>query len=244
MFAFLTRLRSRPYVAEAGLLLGVGVATYFIQERVAAFDRISHFLDVNGNGSIDADDLMWVFLSLCIGAVLIGVRKMRSLSAEVQARAAEQRENWRLARHDEVTGIANRRFFNETLDRALASGEQTAVLVLDLNKFKMVNDLYGHAAGDAALREFARRVSSAISPAIFVARIGGDEFGVVQASVSSREEAVVLARTIVDVAAKPLTVGGATVTIGVAVGVAVASEPGTGRDEILHRADLALYRAK
>ncbi|RZK96937.1 MAG: EAL domain-containing protein, partial [Methylobacterium sp.] len=119
-----------------------------------------------------------------------------------------------------------------------------AVLLVDLDRFKPVNDTLGHAIGDALLAKVAERLSATLRPCDTVARIGGDEFVVVQRGVTDLEETRVLARRIVDLIGRTYMIEGQLLTIGASVGVAVAPRDGTDADRLLKCADLALYRAK
>ncbi len=116
--------------------------------------------------------------------------------------------------------------------------------MLDLDGFKPVNDSHGHAVGDKALIEFARRVSGMCRTNVFLARIGGDEFAILMPAMASLDEPAVLARRIAATFADPFIVNNATVNFGVGVGIAVAPNDGDGADDLMRRADRAMYRAK
>lgn len=149
--------------------------------------------------------------------------------------------------HDLLTGLPNRRFFEAKLDevlRTVGAGGQLAVIMLDLNGFKPINDIHGHAAGDEALSKFVRRISAVLGPDAFFARIGGDEFAVIMPAIASRKDAADLAARIQGALAEPFVVGHATVRLGVGVGIAVAPDNGMRASQLVRRADRALYRAK
>jgi diguanylate cyclase (GGDEF)-like protein len=151
-----------------------------------------------------------------------------------------------MARHDALTELPNRMHFRFALDEALLCldpGEQLAVLCLDLDQFKPVNDSLGHAVGDDLLRAVARRLEECCHGIGLVARLGGDEFAVVQAR-ASQASAAQLAQAIVGTLGAPFTVGGHQVVIGVSVGVALAPDDAHDADRLVRHADLALYRAK
>ena len=145
-----------------------------------------------------------------------------------------------LAHHDPLTGLLNRTRFGEIVDDCIASGGTPAVICLDLDRFKIVNDLYGHAAGDEVLVEAAQRiVTTARCP---VARLGGDEFAIL---VADSETAGRIARRTIDTLARPFGIRDRGVGIGASAGVAM--HPAGGADDgdlVLRNADLALYRAK
>lgn len=152
----------------------------------------------------------------------------------------------RLASFDDLTGLPNRAMFREQLfasiERSQSIGTPFAVLYLDLDRLKLVNDMHGHAAGDAMLREAAVRFQSALRQEDFVARIGGDEFAAIVPG--GREVGERIALRLVEAAMAPLHVRGAALGFGVSIGVACIPEHGLDPDRVLAAADLALYRAK
>jgi diguanylate cyclase (GGDEF)-like protein len=167
---------------------------------------------------------------------------------DVTARRAAEAQADEMARHDPLTGLPNRLLLRERLREALGrlsrAGEGCAVLLIDLDRFKPVNDTLGHAMGDALLRKVADRLRSTVRPTDTVARIGGDEFVILQAGVREASDTQALARRLVDLIGRTYMVDGHLLTIGASVGVALAPGDGTEADTLLKNADLALYRAK
>ncbi len=152
-----------------------------------------------------------------------------------------------MARHDALTSLPNRVLFNERMDQALAqAGRQQpfAVLCLDLDHFKAVNDTLGHLVGDQLLRQVAERLQGCVREVDTVARLGGDEFAVVQMGLDRPEDAGLLAQRIVSVIGEPYDLDGHRVAVGISAGIAVAPTDGTSGETLLKNADLALYRAK
>ena len=152
-----------------------------------------------------------------------------------------------MARHDALTGLPNRALFAERIELALASaadGEGFALLCLDLDHFKEVNDTLGHPIGDELLCVVAERLRGAIRESDTVARLGGDEFAIIQAAVGRPEPARSLARRIIEALAAPFQIGGNPVSIGASIGISMAPTDGRSYDVLLKNADLALYRAK
>ncbi len=153
-----------------------------------------------------------------------------------------------MARRDPLTGLPNRLLLRERLAEALArlarTGECCALLLIDLDRFKPVNDTLGHPIGDALLETVADRLRSTVRPTDTVARIGGDEFVILQAGIRDAAGTQALARRVVDLIGRTYMVEGHLLTIGASVGVALAPEDGTDADRLLKNADLALYRAK
>ncbi|MFC7692863.1 putative bifunctional diguanylate cyclase/phosphodiesterase [Paeniroseomonas aquatica] len=165
-----------------------------------------------------------------------------------------------MAHHDVLTGLPNRLLFRERMDEALAvrrSGEDSlALLFLDLDHFKNVNDTLGHPVGDALLREVARRLRACVREGDLVARLGGDEFAILQGPTRQPEDAAALAQRLVEVVCAPYELSGYRALVGVSIGIALAGtrgqDPATATDQgfassvdqLLKNADMALYRAK
>nr|WP_294550117.1 EAL domain-containing protein [uncultured Rhodopila sp.] len=152
-----------------------------------------------------------------------------------------------MAHHDALTGLPNRLLFHTRLEEALARarrGERCALLYLDLDRFKAINDTLGHPAGDALLQEVTKRLRAELREEDTVARLGGDEFAVLQAAVDQAPQAALLAQRLVAELCAPYQVRGNHVDIGVSIGIAIASGESETPDTLLKNADLALYRAK
>ncbi|MEY2463373.1 MAG: hypothetical protein QOH64_1511 [Acidimicrobiaceae bacterium] len=153
-----------------------------------------------------------------------------------------------LAYHDALTGLPNGRMFGETLDAALvsaaANGSSLAVLFCDLDRFKTVNDSFGHAQGDQLLRLAAARLSGCTRQGDLVARLGGDEFTVLLSDLKDDDEAVAVGERILDGLRQPFVVDGQELFLSVSVGSAFYPEDGEDADALLKNADVAMYRAK
>ena len=151
------------------------------------------------------------------------------------------------AAHDPLTALPNRTLLLDHLDATLAraerSGTLTAVLFLDLDRFKLVNDAMGHSAGDELLVHFTRRLTSVLRESDLAARTGGDEFVIVCSDLSAPDEATVIARRIADVLGDPFTVQGRSVFVTASIGIAFADRGGRASD-VLRSADTAAYLAK
>jgi diguanylate cyclase (GGDEF)-like protein/PAS domain S-box-containing protein len=169
---------------------------------------------------------------------------------DITERKASEDRIERLAHYDSLTGLANRNLFkgslDEALDEYLLHSAPFAVLLLDLDKFKSVNDALGHQCGDALLKQVAGRIKAQVRDVDTAARIGGDEFALIVAPGLSalQDGAAPLAARLVQAIAEPYEIDGHPVVIGCSIGVAVVPEHGTRTDEILRNADLALYKSK
>jgi diguanylate cyclase (GGDEF)-like protein len=163
----------------------------------------------------------------------------------------EQRRNEEkiryLARHDALTDLPNRTLFSEDMEAAEARirrGEPIAVLCIDLDHFKSVNDTLGHTIGDAVLREVGHRLKTCCRGADIVARLGGDEFAVLIGPLRQPSAAAMLAERVVKSIAEPFDIGDHRVLIGASIGIAVSPNDGADATTLFKNADLALYRAK
>lgn len=153
-----------------------------------------------------------------------------------------------LAQKDALTGLQNRASLHERLQEMLARAKRTgstvAVICLDLDRFKAVNDTLGHPVGDALLRKVSERLVSAVREGDVIARLGGDEFAILQADTIQPQAAQTLAARLVDLIGRTYLVDGHMLNIGTSVGVALSPSDASEADELMKRADLALYRAK
>jgi diguanylate cyclase (GGDEF)-like protein len=152
-----------------------------------------------------------------------------------------------MSRHDALTDLPNRVLFREHMEQNLARvrrGEPLAVLCLDLDNFKNINDSLGHAAGDAVLQAVAARLRDCVRDTDTVARLGGDEFAVLQVGGKQPTHATALAQRIVDTLAQPFDFAGHQLMVGASVGIAVSPSDGDRPDQLMKNADLALYRVK
>jgi diguanylate cyclase (GGDEF)-like protein len=162
---------------------------------------------------------------------------------DVTERRRAEAKIMHMARHDALTNLPNRVLFKDKMEQALARGDELAVMFLDLDRFKSVNDSLGHPVGDALLCAVTERLQRAVPGAETVARLGGDEFAIVQ-SHTSPNDARDLAARIIDAMVEPFDVHGHQVIISTSIGIAMAPADGNEPDLLLRNADMALYRAK
>jgi diguanylate cyclase (GGDEF)-like protein len=152
------------------------------------------------------------------------------------------------ALHDQLTGLPNRALFLDrlgvALERARRSGTQLAVMFLDFDKFKEINDTHGHAAGDRLLAALGERLSNLLRPMDTVARFGGDEFTFLFEDLTSEHEVVLIADRICQAASPPINVDGIQLSVTVSVGIAMVANPTVAAETVLREADAAMYRAK
>jgi two-component system, cell cycle response regulator len=225
------RLRSRPGGDSAVIVVATGsVGT----EELAAI------LDAGAN------DYLAKPFSLKLLQIRLAIAER--LVAELRRRKELEERLRQMALHDVLTGLPNRTLFFDRLKDALArstrTGRHVAVLYLDLDHFKAVNDGYGHDVGDLLLIETGRRLAGRLRDQDTVARFGGDEFVALLGDLEAPEIAAAVAQRLFDAVEPPFELGGQTVRITISLGVAVASSAQADPTELVARADAALYRAK
>jgi|GEM_PF-944090 len=218
------RTVASPIAAKAGgilLLAALGIAVYHPHDPVVVSDElliavfaVAHCQAVQGKYDVAVQQIR-------------ARRKLRLLSE-----------------HDPLTGLVNRRRFEVELETLCERENTFAILFIDLDRFKPVNDTYGHRIGDALLKSVAERLLATVRKEDIVARLGGDEFAVLLLPATSHDGARLLASRINKVIAEPFSVDSHSISIGTSIGVAVSSPGGAKPSELLHLADEALYRSK
>ena len=167
---------------------------------------------------------------------------------DITARKFAEEHRTHLALHDMLTGLPNRTLLAErmriAIDESTTTGKGAALLLLDLDRFKVINDTRGHQTGDVLLRQVAERITSAMGKNGFAARIGGDEFAVVLERLDNHTDIAALCNDLLIKIGEPYSIGGVEQLIGASIGVASIPEDGTSADELLRLADLAMYEAK
>jgi diguanylate cyclase (GGDEF)-like protein len=185
-----------------------------------------------------------VFALLAVAGAIVGAVVWRQWRRD---RLADERMRY-LARHDPLSGSLNRASFAESLRQAAwrqaCGGPNFAVLCIDLDRFKDINDSLGHSAGDEVLRQVAARLRDLVRHGDVVARLGGDEFALLQTGVDGPDAVTRLAERAVESLGRPYELGGQTVICGCSVGAAIFGTDSDDDEELMHKADLALYRAK
>ena len=231
------------------LTLGIAIAAIvmFVGTGGSVLPQIVRAMAGQGDGP---DRLLTNALLLNIALIIFGWRRYRDLAAEVTERRKAEDQARDLAEHDALTGCLNRRSIGAAaaalVSAAQAQGHAAAFIMLDLDRFKQVNDVNGHAAGDALLREAANRIREALPPQALLARLGGDEFAVVIPFVPSRcNEIEQLAEALIATVAQPVHHGEIQIETTISVGISRA-EPDQLIDTpaLLHMADIAMYHAK
>ena len=209
-----------------------------LEFRTVWQDGSLHWVRSTGRGVYDAGGLPVKVRGLTLD--ITDQRRVEEDRSEAEARLHH------LAYHDSLTGLANRRLFHETINDAVTFKEDNrlALLFIDLDDFKRVNDTLGHEAGDILLVEAGRRIQATTRKRDLVARLGGDEFAVLQTDTVTEADVEALARRILEALAEPCFIGAEPVLIGGSIGVSLALDHATRAERLMRDADAALYEAK
>ncbi|WP_027574138.1 EAL domain-containing protein [Bradyrhizobium sp. WSM1743] len=224
-----------------GILKGdssAGAADQFISKLAALpFDAVSSRIDEFADGRL-----------ICVTQQPMAGGGWVATHLDVTEQRRSEAKITHMAQHDALTDLPNRVLLRERMEHAIAvtrnGGLDLAVLMLDLDRFKEVNDTLGHPAGDALLRAVAARLRECVTETALIARLGGDEFAVIDYVTNPAVEAAALAETIRQALCEPFDLGDHRVTVGTSIGIAIAPRDGNDSDVILKSADLALYSAK
>ncbi|MFK7888657.1 MAG: putative bifunctional diguanylate cyclase/phosphodiesterase [Gammaproteobacteria bacterium] len=237
-------------VGGVSLLCAMGIAMIVAGTLVAPIRRLADYASAVGLGEYSAP--LPVDRADELGDL---ARSLKEMSENLQLTTGEVHY---LAYHDSLTQLPNRAQLKQSLRQAIAMGEReghsVALLFIDLDDFKRVNDTLGHDAGDALLKEFAVRLRTCLrrsdeldedpEPRETIARLGGDEFTVVLNAIRESDDAGVVARRILEVLREPFVLSGQEVVVGASIGVTVFPEDGGDVDTLLRNADVAMYQAK
>jgi diguanylate cyclase (GGDEF)-like protein len=232
-----------PWRATIVLVLAICALHFTAMEAVSVFPY-GH-IDAAG-AALDRNGLVALVLAGSLLVVAVGFFVV--LLDRVTEREKAAAKIAHLAYHDALTGLSNRSVLDTHLSRNLeeahSMGQELAAICIDLDGFKAVNDTFGHAAGDQLLMQVAGRLQSVLRQGEMIARVGGDEFVVVQKGGAQPAAAALVADRVIRALEEPFVIFGATVTISASVGVAIFPKDATSADDLTSKADAALYRAK
>lgn len=226
-------------VVVASIIMFIGTGTSALTSTIAMLNGV-------GGG---ADQTLTITVCLNVALILFGWRRYRDLTHEVEERkAAEERANV-LALRDPLTGFHNRRAISETgadmLAKSVRRDKALAMLMLDLDNFKNINDVHGHAIGDALLRSVASEIAKLMPPNSLTARLGGDEFACAFTfDIGNRDVVDRVAESIVSRLSQPFDADGIFAQISVSLGIAHSADDCQTIDSLMRRADIAMYSAK
>jgi diguanylate cyclase (GGDEF)-like protein len=246
----------------AGLVLELALLAWIIRRQVAApLTRLSQAADAvaMGNLGVQLDtsenhELGRLARNFTRMATSVRERdealtaRARELEHEVAERRLSEQRMQQMATHDALTGLANRTLLSDRLNQALASAQRSAhtiaVLFIDLDHFKQINDTLGHDIGDAALCQIADKISLLLRKSDTLCRLGGDEFVLLLPAISHNDDAVLVAQKIISTLAQPIEVSGSSFTITPSIGISAYPDHGRDAETLLKNADIAMYRAK
>ena len=232
----------RVSLQDAGLLAGAIIVAGLVAFEYDFSGTLPH------DKRIEFQEAIALGAVTILGIIYFGWRRMIEQEREIARRIAAEQRAHELAHTDALTGLANRRQFEKALREAAASPPGAegvhAVLMLDLNGFKRVNDVYGHTAGDDVLVIVAQRLSAAMRDNDLLARLGGDEFAVIARHLAGPEGATSVALRIMKCFEDPITLGPNQHRIGAGIGIALMPRDASLAEEGLRKADIALYKAK
>jgi diguanylate cyclase (GGDEF)-like protein len=237
-------------------ILALSVPVYVFLVWINAFDLFFKYSRTHEDYQLD--ELVALVFFIGLAAIVFSARRINDLRKEMQERRAAEGEAQRLARHDALTGLPNRRRFLEEFNSRVSNvgaNERCAMFVLDLDYFKPINDLYGHRLGDEVLRVVAQRLSEIVEDQGMVARLGGDEFGIVMTVAEDDDDLPLrVARRIVHEIPRPIKLASLSLDVGASVGISMYDKSHEGGEEayrensavetVLRQADMAMYRAK
>lgn len=243
---FTRRVKNSPAAVTDAIMIGAFSAimlALFLQYDL--FDMLIEFMETHEDWELD--EYFSVLIVVGTTGFIYALRRMTELRREIRSRRKAEERATRLAMHDPLTGLPNRRKFDlrfrEIVDKTRENAFH-AVMMLDMDGFKPVNDAFGHSVGDALLNAFAERLEATIGEEGCVARLGGDEFAILTGDLDGPMDATRLARQLVSVFQEPFVVDGLKINVSTGIGVALYPEDGAAADRLLRRADIALYRAK
>jgi diguanylate cyclase (GGDEF)-like protein len=245
--AFTRIIRSKVAVRIMWFLLIAAVAAAVLVGLEVDF--LENFRDRPfGQDYLELEEILFLTTLIVGGLLIFGLIRQRAQKREIRRREAAERYALDLAFHDPLTGLPNRRKFMDELDAALGApphgDSMHAVILMDLNSFKAVNDTHGHPAGDELLIEIASAMKAKIGKDAVIARLGGDEFAVIARDLPDIEAVGSLGQRVIAAFEHPFPTKSGEHRVGVGLGVALMPRDALSRAELVRKADLALYRAK
>lgn len=215
------------------------------QFKNSAGSAVGYFIwkpDLTGHAILSGLSPLFALGSIAIGITVVFL--IRRLWGTYNELIASNAQSQHLAYHDTLTGLPNRAFFERKLaDVAGCHEPHFALMFLDLDRFKEVNDTFGHAVGDGLIREVSARLQALLGPHDTIARMGGDEFALIKPAIA-KEEIGELGKALESEIARPFVIEGSEVSVGISMGVAMAPQAGVDCSELTRKADMALYEAK
>lgn len=235
---------------DAVILVCASILFTFISIHFDTFESIVHF--VKEYEQYEIDEILTMIIIMSIGLCTFALRRLTDLKDEIQHREIIQIQLQHMSLHDALTSLPNRRHFDQQLTNFFTQFKVTngflAIIMIDLNRFKHINDSYGHHYGDEVLKTVATRLRNTLAHQYFVSRLGGDEFAVLAyssyADTTHRDNIETLCDKIILAIDQPIKVEGIELFAGVSLGVTIADEQNSSTNELMQQADSAMYFAK
>ncbi|HEY4338566.1 MAG TPA: EAL domain-containing protein [Steroidobacteraceae bacterium] len=239
-------IRHRITIRGLSLIMVAGLLGLYFAYKVDIFPNEGGV--AAHENAVEIDEMLLLGALVTLALLMFGIQQYLAQKREMAKRIDAERRVRELAYEDGLTGLPNRRQFDEALKAALAAPPRAdaahGIFLLDLNGFKKVNDVHGHAVGDEVLIIVGQRLRMAMREGSIVARFGGDEFAILASHLAGPEAATSLALRVIDALATPVAAGGSVHHLGVGIGIALVPTDAATIDEALRKADIALYRAK
>jgi diguanylate cyclase (GGDEF)-like protein len=239
-------IRHRASLKDASVLIAVCLAGLYWSFEYDIFKNSD--AESMHEHAIELDEALLLGGILTLGLLIFSIRRYFEQRRETGRRIAAEQHVRRLAFQDTLTGLPNRRQFDDALKAACAAppreGAEHALILLDLNGFKQINDVYGHGTGDQVLTVVAQRLLGAMRDSDLAARLGGDEFAILALHLVGPEAATNIALRVIEALKQPIIVGSTQHKIGAGLGISLIPGDADTPEQALRKADLALYRAK
>ena len=239
-------VRHRFTIRDVSLILAGTLVAIYVAYAVDIFENEGGLTVRQAEIELDEGLLLGTLLGITL--LLYGAWQYGRQKREMARRIAAEHHARELAYQDGLTGLPNRRQYDGALRAAIAAppraGASHGVFLLDLNGFKQINDLFGHGVGDEVLIAVGRRLSAAMRGGDMVAHFGGDEFAILATHLADPETATSIALRVVEALDAPIEAGGAIHRVDVGIGIALVPGDAASVDEVMRKADVALYRAK
>ena len=239
-------MRRRTSLKDISILIAVCLSGLYWTFELDIFKN-SNGVSVHER-TVELDEALLLGVIITLGLLVFSIRRYVEQKRETARRLAAEQHVRTLAFQDALTGLANRRQFDDALKAASAAppreGAVHALILLDLNGFKQVNDVYGHGIGDQVLTIVAQRLLGAMRDGDLAARLGGDEFAILALHLVGPEAATNIALRLIEALKEPITAGSVRHQIGAGFGISLIPDDAATPEQALRKADLALYRAK
>nr|WP_272209930.1 GGDEF domain-containing protein [Marinicella sp. W31]MDC2875776.1 GGDEF domain-containing protein [Marinicella sp. W31] len=219
------------------IALVVGVLVVAVLVYIESFERLHEFS--RAHESWELDELFTALMVASVGLLILLFRRTRDLKREVASRREAERLAHALARQDPLTGVANRRYFEEECERRLArarrQSDRFALMFIDFDRFKQINDSLGHEAGDRLLQVVSDRLKKGVRPDDFLGRLGGDEFAILMQDGGGTDTTEQVAARLLAEVSRPVSFVGREITPSISIGIALYPKDGTNRETLVKR---------